>query len=177
MSKRLEGRLVVRGFTQKEGVDFNDIFSSVVNYRSIRMLLAMVARFDLELEQMDVKISFLYGDLNEMILMKQPEGYEEKGKEEYMCKINRSIYGLKQSSKQRNRRFGKFMTHIGFTRSNFNHYVYFRFSLENSLVILLLYVGNLHSKQPHRRSNEGEGRTQPEIWNEGPWSCNQNSWY
>lgn len=77
MSKRFKVRLVVRGFTQKEGVDFNDVLSLVVKHRSIRMLLAMMDRFDLELEQMYAKISFLYDDLNKMILIKQPEGYEE----------------------------------------------------------------------------------------------------
>src|SRR3954469_2465409 len=58
-SKRYKARLVARGFTQKEGVDFNDVFSPVVKHRSIRMLLAMVAQFDLELEQMDVKTAVI----------------------------------------------------------------------------------------------------------------------
>lgn len=92
MSKRFKEILVVRGFTQKEGVDFNDVFSPAMKHRSIRMLFAMVARFDLELEQMGVKIAFLYGDLDETILMKQPEGYEQKGKEDYVLKLKR-MYG------------------------------------------------------------------------------------
>src|ERR1051325_8622962 len=104
------------------------------------MLLAMVAQFDLELEHMDVKTTFLYGDLDETILMRQPEGYVEKGKEDYVCKLNRSLYGLKQSPRQWNRRFDKFMTRISFDRSQFDHCVYFRFRPGNSFVILLLYV-------------------------------------
>lgn len=55
----------------------------------------MVAKFDLELVQMDVKIAFLYGDLDKTIMISQPEGYAEKGKEDYVCKLNRSLYGLK----------------------------------------------------------------------------------
>lgn len=86
---------------------------------------------------------FLYGDLDKIILMKQLEGYEEKGKEDYVCELNRSLYGLKQSLRYWNRRFDKFMIHIGFTRSNFEHYVYFRFSPENLLVILLFYVDDI----------------------------------
>ena len=70
MSKRFKERLVTRGFTQKEGVEFNDVLSPVVKHKSIRMLLAIVTRFDLELEQMGEKTAFLYGDLDEIILMR-----------------------------------------------------------------------------------------------------------
>ena len=68
-----------------------------MKHKSIKMFLAMVAQFDLELEQMDVKIAFLYGDLDETISIRQPEGYVENGKEYYVCKLNRFLYGLKQS--------------------------------------------------------------------------------
>ncbi|KAH9669015.1 hypothetical protein KPL70_021617 [Citrus sinensis] len=66
---KYKARLVARGFTQREGVDFNEIFSPVVKHSSIRILLAMVALLDLELEQMDVKTAFLHGNLEEQILM------------------------------------------------------------------------------------------------------------
>ena len=79
------------GFTQKEGVDVNDVFSPLVKHRSIRMFLFMVVQFDLEVEQMDVKNAFLYEDLDETILMRQLEGYVEKGKKNYVCKLNRSF--------------------------------------------------------------------------------------
>lgn len=61
------------------------------------MLLAMMTKFDLELEQMDVKIVFMFGNLDETILMRQLEGYVEKEKEDYVYKLNKSLYGLKQS--------------------------------------------------------------------------------
>lgn len=73
MPKRYKVRLVTRGFTQREGVEFNDVFSPVVKRKSIRNMVSMVENFNLELEQMDVKTSFLYGDLDEIILMKYPE--------------------------------------------------------------------------------------------------------
>lgn len=95
ISKQFKARLVVRGFTQKEGFDFNDVFLPVVKHGSIRMLLAMVTKFDLELEQMDEKTAFLYGNLDETILMRQPGGYVEKGKEDCIRKLNKSLYGLK----------------------------------------------------------------------------------
>ena len=103
-----------------------------------------MAQFNLELEQMDVKIVFLYGDLDEIILMRQSEGYIEKGKEDYVCKLKRSLYRLKQSPRQWNRIFDKFMGHICFIRIQLdNHYVDFRIRPGNSFVILLLYVDDI----------------------------------
>lgn len=92
---------------------------------------------------MDMRIVFLYGDIDEIILMRQMKGMYKNGKEGYMCKLNRSLYGLKQSPQQCNRRFDKFVTHIGFTWSQFDHCVYFRFRLGNSLVILFLYMDDI----------------------------------
>ena len=71
---------------QKEGIDYNEIFSSVVKHTSIRMLLAIVAQFDLELEQIDVKM-FLHSELEEKIDMKQPKGYIQEGQENKVSSI------------------------------------------------------------------------------------------
>ena len=72
-------------------------FSPIVKHTSIRMLLVIVARFDLELEQMDVKTAFLHGELEEKIYMKQPEGYILENKENKVSLLKKSLYGLKQS--------------------------------------------------------------------------------
>jgi len=74
-------------------------FSPVVKHTSIRMVLAIVVQFDLELEQMDVKITFLHGEL-EKIYMKQPESYIQEGKENKVCLLKKSLYRLKQSPRQ-----------------------------------------------------------------------------
>ena len=79
--ERFRARLVVKGYAQKEGIDFNEIFSPVVRLTTVRVVLAMCATFDLHLEQLDVKTTFLHGDLEEEIYMLQPEGFEEKGKQ------------------------------------------------------------------------------------------------
>lgn len=75
MSKRFKARLIARGFTQKEGVNFNVVFLPVIKHKSIRMLLSIGAKFDLELEQVDMNTTFLYGDLDETIPMSKPKGY------------------------------------------------------------------------------------------------------
>ena len=87
--------MVAKGYSQVHGVDFNDVFSPVVKHSSIRVLLALVAMYDLELEQLDVKTAFLHGELEEQIYMEQPHGFEVDGKEDHVCLLKKSLYGLK----------------------------------------------------------------------------------
>ena len=90
--------LVAKGYSQVPGIDFGDIFSLVAKVTSIILLLSVTAAaFDFEVEQMDVKTTFLHGDLEEEIYMKQPGGFAVKGKKELVCKLKKSLYGLKQS--------------------------------------------------------------------------------
>ena len=91
---------MVKGYTQKEGVDYEETFSPVVRFTSVRLIMAIVANLNLELYQMDVKTAFLNGELDEEIYMDQPIGFMTKVQEHKVCKIKRSIYGLKQSSRQ-----------------------------------------------------------------------------
>ena len=95
-----KSRLVAKGFTQQEGIDYTETFSHVVRFTSIRIILALVAGLDLELHQMDVKTAFLNGELEEKIYMVQPEGFIVPGSEHKVCKLKKSIYGLKQSLRQ-----------------------------------------------------------------------------
>ena len=92
--------MVVQGFSQKKGIDFDEIFSHVVKMSSIRVVLSLVASLDLEIEQIDVKTAFLHGDLKKEIYMEQPEGFTIKEKKDYVCKLKKSLYGLKQAPKQ-----------------------------------------------------------------------------
>ena len=73
--EKYKARLVAKGYSQVEGIDFGEIFSPVAKMTSIRFLLSLATAFDLEVEQMDVKTTFLHGDLNEEIYMKQPKGF------------------------------------------------------------------------------------------------------
>ena len=99
-SKRHKVRLVVKGFQQKEGIDYIDIFSPVVKLTTIQSVLSIVAAEGLHLEQLDVKTAFLHGDLEEEIYMQQPDGFSMKGKENLVCKLKKSLYGLKQAPRQ-----------------------------------------------------------------------------
>ncbi|GMP87678.1 hypothetical protein CsSME_00039951 [Camellia sinensis var. sinensis] len=115
---RFKARLVAKGYAQKEGIDYNEVFSPVVKHTSIRILLALVAQFDLELAQLDVKTAFLHGDLEEEIYMSQPDGFKIAGKENWACKLNKSLYGLKQSPRQWYKRFDRFMMETEYTRND-----------------------------------------------------------
>ena len=90
-------RLVVKGFGQKKGIYFDDIFSLVIKMASIRTILSLVAVEDLHLEQLDVKATFLHHDLEEDIYMKKPQGYEVNGKDNLVCRLKKRLYGLKQA--------------------------------------------------------------------------------
>lgn len=97
---RYKGRLVAKGFSQREGVDFQEIFAPVVKHVSIRFILSAIAHFNVELPQMDVKSAFLHGFLDETIYMDQPEGFIDKKFPQKACLLKRSSYGLKQSPQQ-----------------------------------------------------------------------------
>jgi len=111
-NEQYKAKLVAKGYAQNEGIDYNEIFSSVVKHTSLWMLIAMVTQFDLELEQIDVKIVFLHGELEERIYMKQPECYIQERQETKVCLLNKSLYGLKQSPRQWYKRFYFFMIKV-----------------------------------------------------------------
>lgn len=134
-----KARLVARGFTQKPGLDFLETYSPVARMTTVRLLLAIVVQQDLEVHQMDVCTAFLNGDLQEEIYMKQPDGFAEG---DLVCKLNKSLYGLKQSSRVWNERFHKFITSIGFKQSQYDHCLYISEKKEET-VYLLLYVDDL----------------------------------
>ena len=121
---KYKARLVVKYFGQKQGVDFDEIFSPVVKLSSIRTILGLAACLDLEVEQLDVKTTFLHGDLNEEIYIEKPQGFEVEGKEHLICKLKKSLYGLKQAPQQWYKKFESFIVGRDYKRTNADHYVY-----------------------------------------------------
>ena len=140
---RYKARLVAKGYSHVLGVDFNDVFSSVVKHSSIRVLLALIVMHNLELKQLDVKTAFLHGELEEDIYMQPPKGFVVEGKEDHVCLLKKSLYGLKQSSRQWYKRFDSFMVGNGYSRSNYDSCVYFRKTHDGSFIYFLLYVDEM----------------------------------
>ena len=140
---KYKARLVAKGFRQQQGIDFEEIFSPVVKMTTLRCVLALVARMDLELAQMDVKTAFLHGDLHEEIYMQQTEGFESQGREQMVCKLKKSLYGLKQAPREWYHKFHLFMLSQGYRRSNIDHCLYTKKATDGSLLILILYVDDM----------------------------------
>nr|GEU72658.1 retrotransposon protein, putative, Ty1-copia subclass [Tanacetum cinerariifolium] len=139
---RFKARLVVEGFSQIPGIDFTGVLSPVVKHSSISTLFSIVAMHDYELEQLDVKTAFSHGELEEDIYMEQPEGFVIPGKEILVCKLKKSLYGLKQSPCQWYKKFDTFMLSQSFKRPDYDICVYFKL-LNGSPVYLLLYVDDM----------------------------------
>jgi hypothetical protein len=114
-----KARLVARGFTQTFGVDYNETFTPVAKFVSIHYILALAAIEDMEIHQLDVKTTFLNGDLEEEIYMEQPKGFTQEG-EHLVCKLHKSLYGLKQSPRDWNQKLDAFLKNIEFVRSDAN---------------------------------------------------------
>lgn len=113
--KRYKARLVARGFSQIQGIDYFETFSPVVRYESVRAILAVVAKHNMELMQFDVKTAFLNSSLKEDIYMQQPEGYEDGS--DRVCHLKKGLYGLKQSPRNWNNEFNNFVISHGLRQS------------------------------------------------------------
>ena len=137
-----KARLVVKGYTQKEGIDYDEIFSLVAMVKSIRILLSIAAHYDYEIWQMNVKIAFLNGNLEEEIYMMQLEGFIAKNQEHMVCKLKRSIYGLKQASRSWNIRFDQAIKSFGFQQNLDKPFVYKRHR-DKVVMFLVLYVDDI----------------------------------
>lgn len=137
---KYKARLVGRGFTQEKGFDYEETYSPTARYTTFRVLMSVANQFGYFVDQTDVKSAFLNGHLIEEIYMDQPIGFEkEKPK---VCKLIKSLYGLKQPSRVWNETFHNFMVQINFKRCESDHCLYVR--IENGVVLyILLFVDDL----------------------------------
>ncbi|PPZ39290.1 hypothetical protein C5P26_25665, partial [Escherichia coli] len=136
-----KARLVAKGFRQRQGIDYEETFSPVAMLKSIRILLAIAAYYDYEIWQMDVKTAFLNGYIEENIFMEQPRGFESQDGSK-VCKLKRSIYGLKQASRSWNIRFDEAIKSFGFIKNEDEPCVYKKVS-DSAITFLVLYVDDI----------------------------------
>ena len=116
--------MVAEGYTQQYDLDYYDTFSPVAKIASVRLLLSMVVMRSWLLFQLDIKNAFLYGDLVEEVYMEQPPGFVAKGESGLVCKLRRSLYGLKQSPRAWFSRFSSVVQEFGMIRSTTDHSVF-----------------------------------------------------
>lgn len=136
---RKKARFVAKGFTQVFGIDYENTFAPVARFESVRNLAAMAALNGWELHSLDVKTAFLFGELEEEIYLEQPEGFVVKGQETKVCRLRKSIYGLKQAALQWNKQLHKSLLEMGFTRSLSDPGTYVKI-IGQDIIILIVYV-------------------------------------
>jgi hypothetical protein len=144
---RKRGRLVAKGFSQIPGIDFEETFSPVARFETVRLLLALSALEDWEIEALDVKTAFLYGNLDEELYMEQPEGFVVKGQERKVYRLKKALYGLKQAAIAWNKQANKSLMKLGFKRCLSDTGIYTLTENNHTLVVVLyvddvLFMGN-----------------------------------
>jgi hypothetical protein len=142
---RYKARLVAQGFSQKEGIDFSETFAPTMHIKTMRLLLAIAARDNVAARQYDVSTAFLHADLKETVYVRQPEGHVMKGKENYVYRLKKAMYGLKNAPKAYSDFFMNVLSDLGFVQSTQDEclwtlrkgksYVYYLFHVDDILCV------------------------------------------
>jgi hypothetical protein len=133
---------VARGFSQHEGEDYDETFSPISRYTSIRAIIYLATSMGWSLHQMDVKTIFLNGLMEEEVYIEQPQGFEVHLRETHVCILKKALYGLKQAPRAWYARVGSYLMRIGFSKSYVDPNLYYKV-VNYAPMILLLYVDDL----------------------------------
>ncbi|RVX04964.1 Retrovirus-related Pol polyprotein from transposon TNT 1-94 [Vitis vinifera] len=140
---RYKARLVAKGFTQSYGIDYQETFAPVAKLNTVRVLLSLAANLDWSLHQLDVKNVFLNGDLEEEVYMDIPAGLETTSNFNKVCRLRKSLYGLKQSPRAWFERFTKVVKGYGFVQCQSDHTLFVKHFPEGKLAIIIVYVDDI----------------------------------
>lgn len=144
---RYKARLVIKGYAQRWGTDYEEIYSPVVRYTTIRYLFALAARYGLAIDQMDAVSAFLQGEIDRDIYMEQPEEYKRGSQ---VCMLHKSIYGLKQASRLWNLKLNSVLHELGMTQSKTDPCVYYNAKKNTFIAIwvddLILFTSEENTK-------------------------------
>ncbi|KAJ4820349.1 polyprotein [Rhynchospora pubera] len=138
-----KARLVAKGYAQKQGIDYEETFSPVARFETIRLLMAVAAQLKQPVYQFDVKSAFLNGELMEEVYVDQPEGFEVKGKENWVYRLSKALYGLKQAPRAWYSKIDAHFQKLGFKRSKNEPNLYVKHKGEEGLMGVCLYVDDM----------------------------------
>lgn len=141
--ERFKARLVAKGFTQSYDIDYLETFAPMAKLNSIRVLLSLAANLDWPLYQLDVKNAFLNGNLEEEVYMEVPLGTESAANRGKVCRLKRSLYGLKQSPRAWFERFSKVLKQHGYTQGQTDHTMFIKHSSVGKMAVLIVYVDDI----------------------------------
>ncbi|GKA65763.1 zinc finger, CCHC-type containing protein [Tanacetum coccineum] len=141
--EKFKARVVIQGFKQNSEIDYFDTYAPVARISTIRLLIAMASIHSLIIHQMDVKIAFLNGELDEEVYMNQPQGFIMPGNENKVCKLIKSLYGLKQTPKQWHQKFDEVVLSNGYLLNQADKCIYSKFDESGKEVIICLYVDDM----------------------------------
>jgi hypothetical protein len=139
---KYKARFVARGFSQKEGEDYDETFAPVARYTSIKTIISLAASMGWNLHQMDVKTVSLNEAIEEEVYIEQPQGFEVHSRDTHVCRLKKALCGLKQAPRAWYTRMDNYLTRLGFSKSHEDPNLYYKV-MNNALVILLLYVDDL----------------------------------
>lgn len=139
---KYKARLVVKGYAQEEGIDYDEVFAPVARWDTIRILLAVSAQRGWKVYQLDVKSAFLYGELKEVVYVDQPEGFVKKGEEDKVYRLKKALYGLKQAPRAWFSRIEGYFKQAGFNRSSHDHTLFIKREGERQIMVSI-YVDDL----------------------------------
>lgn len=138
-----KARLVAKGYAQKQGIDYEETFSPVARFETVRAVLALAAHLHLPVFQFDVKSAFLNGNLEEEVYVSQPEGFVVSGKEDKVYRLRKALYGLKQAPRAWYSKIDMFFQENGFQRSENEPTLYVKKQGNNEFLVVCLYVDDM----------------------------------
>nr|GEW91104.1 copia-type polyprotein [Tanacetum cinerariifolium] len=138
-----KARLVARGYGQEYGIDYVEVYAPVARMDTIRLLIALAAQRGWNIYQLDVKSAFLHGVLEEEVYVQQPQGYVVKNSEHKVYKLHKALYGLKQAPRAWFSRIETYFIKAGFTRSNSEHTLFIKRTLDGKMLFVNIYVDDL----------------------------------
>jgi hypothetical protein len=139
---RNKARLVCKGYAQIEGIDFEETYAPVARMEAICLLLAYACSKNVKVYQMDVKSSFLNGELEEEVYIEQPEGFQLSENTDYVCKLKKALYGLKQASRAWYSKLDKYLQQTGFRKGSADNNLYIKVN-QGNILLIEVYVDDI----------------------------------